>query len=86
MIYRHELNKDENIEDIEGLISAEKEGNTFYIILEDLLIPLSSQFKFDINQNDNNESSVLVPLAEQDSLFSAKNSDKGIKELKSDTL
>ena len=53
----------------------EKEGNNFNIILEDLLIPLSTQFKFDVNQNENSESSILVPLAEQDSLFSPKNSD-----------
>ena len=58
----------------------EKEGNNFNIILEDLLIPLSNQFKFDVNQNENSESSVLVPLAEQDSLFSPKNSDIDAKQ------
>ena len=58
----------------------EKEGNIFNIILEDLLIPLSNQFKFDVNQNENSESSVLVPLAEQDSLFSPKNSDIDAKQ------
>lgn len=48
-------------------------------IVEDLLIPLSNQFKFDVNENENSESSVLVPLAEQDSLFSPKHSDIDVK-------